>query len=62
MFLDLALVVPISYTLIKYRNIIKAMNLLDRLLPKLTDEGFDDDIPEKRGEDAQRKKRKNARL
>ena len=32
------------------------MSSLDSLLPKLTDEGFDDDIPEEEG-DAQRKKR-----
>ena len=34
------------------------MNSLDSLPPKLIDEGIDDDIPEKGGEDAQRKKRK----
>ena len=49
MFLELALVLPIYlfiwYVLIRYKHLTKAMSLLDSLT-KLTDEGFDEKIPE----------------
>ena len=59
MLLEVLLVLPIYlfiwYVLIKYKDLIKAMSSLDSLLPKLTDEGFDDISEE--GGDAQCKKR-----
>ena len=50
MLLKLALVLPLYilmwYILVCYRLVVKAMSSLDSLLPNLTDEVFEDDIPE----------------
>ena len=61
MFLELALVLPlyilVSYALVCYQHVIKAMTSLDSFLPLLTDEEFDDVVDTPEEGVAQRKKR-----